>query len=268
MWVIVGESIGYIKIVTSTDGIIWTPNDNYNSKGRCREVYWNGSFWLGAGYTADPTTSWAVANILMSTNGYRWTESFKHTKQNTSFNTIVYNRSINMWVAAGDKLIVYSKDGIDWKIVDTTLGILKLTVINSQFIGTVTSSMPYLISSSDGITWNLYNNNSYIPNGIMGNPEKVMLFKNNFIIGGFGAYQLAYSNNGNYWSGTLESYSSLNRTLFIATNNNFIVAVGYDNKTNNRAFGQTLISSDGISWSPSLITFIINISGVASNIPL
>jgi hypothetical protein len=106
----------------------------------------------------------------------------------------------------------------------------------------------------------------------MSNPDKICLFNNTMIAGGFGVFQLAYSSDqGKTWIGSLTALNSLNRIIDIATNNSDIVlAVGYDrNREGAKMVGQVLTSTDGIKWSlPNFITFMSQINGIASNIPL
>jgi hypothetical protein len=126
-----------------------------------------------------------------------------------------------------------------------------------------------LIYSTDGITWNQFTN--IIPNNVMSNPNKISLFNNTMIAGGFGVFQLAYSSDqGKTWIGSLTSLNSLNIIYDIATDNSDIVlAVGYDrNRAESKSLGQVLTSTDGIKWKLSLITFMSMINGIAINIPL
>jgi len=271
MWVVVGNSQGSVKFAISTDGINWSLINNY-IRGDSYEVCWGGSLWVAAGYTSDIFTGWSKANILTSPDGMNWTESFVVNGSNTSFYTIAYNPSNNTWVAAGAKVIYYSKDAKSWNSVYSDVvtdnGIVKITVINSIFVATVMSNRANMIYSADGIKWNIYN--TTIPGNIMSNPNKIIIYKNQLIVGGLGMNQMAYSNNnGLNWYGSLQSYYSLNITNYVATNNDLIIAVGYDRKIRqNPSLGQILTSYDGTSWSLNTIDFITNILCIASNVPL
>ena len=84
----------------------------------------------------------------------------------------------------------------------------------------------------------------------------------------------AYSSDqGKTWIGSLTSLNNLNIINDIATDNSDIVlAVGHDRsrvETYTKRVGQVLTSTDGIKWSlPNFITFMAQINGIASNIPL
>ncbi len=273
MWVMVGQNI----ILNSTDGINWNKIDFF---GILNEVCWTGSAWFVAGSGLNFFNGASIANIFTSTDGISWSLSFSNNNLlYTSFSTIAYNPSNKTLVAAGGRNIYYKKEGLNWTPANTDVvydnGIIKITVINSKFVATVMSNRANLIYSSDGINWMVYNNT--IPWNIMSNPNKILFYKDKLIVGGFGVNQLAYSNNnGNNWYDILQSYNSLNITNYIASNNDLIIAVGYDRNSSNgqKSVGQILTSRDGVSWSLAdgaswLSTGNYNmIFAIASNIPL
>jgi len=275
MWVAVGQAGNFFIIATSIDGINWKLNDfsnQYNGSGK--SICWTGSMWVTVGSTTQPATGWAIASVITSTDGLNWSRVYNSNNGNTYFISVAYNPSIKILVASGGNSLAYSKDGINWTGISSSAitdnGIMKITIINSQFFATVTSNWANLINSTDGITWNRYNN--VIPHNIMSNPDKIGLFNNTMIAGGFGVFQLAYSSDqGKTWIGSLTALNSLNRIIDIATNNSDIVlAVGYDrNREGAKMVGQVLTSTDGIKWSlPNFITFMSQINSIASNIPL
>ena len=273
MWVAVGQARTFI-IATSTDGIIWKLNDfsnQYNGSGQ--SICWTGSMWIAVGYTTQPATGWAIASIVTSIDGLNWSRIYNSNNGNTYFSSVAYNPSIKTLVASGGNSTAYSKDGINWTSINSSAitdnGIMQITIINSQFVAAVMSNQANLINSTDGITWNRYNNT--ISGNVMSNPNKIILFKNIMIIGGFGAFQTGYSSDqGKTWTGSLTSFNSLNITNSIATyNSDIVLAVGYDRKTKeNTTLGQVLTSTDGINWSSNNISFMLQIQSIASNIPL
>jgi hypothetical protein len=276
MWVAVGQVNLFFIIATSINGINWKLNDvsnQYNGSGK--SICWTGSMWVAVGSTNIGTTC-CEASVITSTDGLNWIRTYNSTIVNTYFNSVAYNPSIKTLVASGGNSTAYSKDGINWTSISCVtssvirdLGITKITIINSQFVAAVGAGTN-LINSTDGITWNRYNNT--IPSDIMSNPDKISLFNNTMIAGGFGVFQLVYSSDqGKTWIGSLTALNSLNRIFDIATNNSDIVlAVGYDrNRAEAKMVGQVLTSTDGIKWSlPNFITFMSQINGIASNIPL
>jgi hypothetical protein len=274
LWVAVGQARTFI-IATSTDGINWKLNDFSNQyTGSGASICWTGSMWVVAGSMWVGSTG--GASIITSTDGLNWSQTYNSNNGNTYFSSVAYNPSIKTLVASGGNSTVYSKDGINWTSINgsgiTDLGITKITIINSQFVAAVGSNSANLINSTDGITWNRYNNT--IPLDIMSNPDKISLFNNTMIAGGFGVFQLVYSSDqGKTWIGSIKSFNadySNNRIFDIATNNSDIVlAVGYDrNRAEAKMVGQVLTSTDGIKWSlPNLITFMSQIYGIAFNIP-
>jgi hypothetical protein len=277
LWVAVGQA-RTILIATSTDGIDWKLNNfsnQYNGSGY--SICWTGSMWVIAGSTTQPSTGWSIAAIITSTDGLNWSQAYNSNNGNTYFSSVAYNPSIKTLVASGGNFTAYSKDGINWTSIHSSAitdnGIMKMTIINSQFVAAVMSNQANLINSTDGITWNRYNN--IIQHSVMSNPNKISFFNNTMIAGGFGHFQLAYSSDqGKTWIGSVKSFNadySSNVINDITTNNSDIVlAVGYDrNRAGAKMVGQVLTSTDGIKWSlPNLITFMSSITSIASNIPL
>lgn len=273
MWVAVGQARTFI-IATSTDGINWKLNDfsnQYNGSGT--SICWTGSMWVAVGYTTQPATGWSIASVVTSIDGLNWSRVYNSNNGNTYFQSVAYNPDIKTLVASGGNSTAYSKDGNNWISIYSSAitdnGIMQITIINSQFVATVMSNQANLINSTDGITWNRYNNT--IPFNVMSNPNKIILFKNIMIIGGLGAFQTGYSSDqGKTWTGSLTSFNTLNITNNIATyNSDIVLAVGYDRKTKEKTtLGQILTSTDGINWSSNNVSFMQQIQSIASNIPL
>jgi hypothetical protein len=96
--------------------------------------------WVAVG-SASFTGNGVVAAIITSTDGLNWSiiDHNKYTNSNSGFNSVAYNPSVNTRVAAGSegggRLVVYSKDGINWiKTTNPVIrdnGIVKITFINS-----------------------------------------------------------------------------------------------------------------------------------------
>jgi hypothetical protein len=268
MWVSVGAQVSDALIVTSTDGKNWNIN-NFYSPSTLNEVCYGNSLWVIVGNGRDPFTGWSIANIITSVDGLNWKESYRHNTSNTFFSGVAYNKFNGTWVACGGgNLICYSKNGKDWQKSNTNINghesFIKVSVINSEFVVTAVS-WNNLLYSSNGINWN----SRPITSQIMSNPFKVILYNGKLIAGGLGKYQIVYSvNNGDSWGGNLDSFNTLNITNYIATDNDMVIAVGYDRKTYSNTHGQILNSYDGINWKSNLISFITNIQCIASNIPL
>ncbi len=108
--------------------------------------------WVIVGIIWNQQDYKSYGSILTSKNGLDWSK-IENKDWVNGFNAVIYNPSINTWVAAGSNRLVYSKDGITWTDTPVSLitggGISKITIINSQFVAIGLSNAIY---STDGIT--------------------------------------------------------------------------------------------------------------------
>lgn len=269
MWIAVGPD--EFRIVTSTDGINWILNNYKKDRGWSGlDICWGDSLWVIVGIKRDPNTGWSFGCILTSKDGLDWSEI---TGDFPILYSVKYNPDINIWVVgSSQQMFLYSKDGIEWEKIyvknlgfDTQEAISSINVINSQFIATVATNGPRLITSPFGKNWKIFD---YIR---ILNPVKIILFKDIIIVGGSGDFHLGYSlDQGKTWVGSVSSDATNNVTEDISTNNSDIVlAVGYFvNRTENKLLGQILTSNDGKKWTVSKVAFMSRINGITSNIPL
>jgi collagen type VII alpha len=84
----------------------WSPN----------AVAWNGSIWVAVGASRDPTTGGTLGLTAYSSDGNNWQVSFSSVtlSASTVYRAVAWNGSI--WVAGGNSALIYSYDGIIWKI--------------------------------------------------------------------------------------------------------------------------------------------------------
>ena len=133
-------------IVTSPDGITWTPRDS-GTEASLYAVTWNGAQLLAGG---DGGT------ILTSTDGSSWNMTV--TNPLFSINDVLWDGA--KYVAVGRKgTILTSVDGIDFleRLSGTDLDLIAITWNGDQYVsvGAYRSSPRYtpIVTSSDGFDW-------------------------------------------------------------------------------------------------------------------
>lgn len=150
----------YRGILTSSDGVNWTVNNNTTTTGHSdqpssrvgtvTDITWNGSEWYGAGeYLSYGSYR---GNIIRSVDGVDWEIVFD---ESTQLDDITYVN--NTYFAVGGLGIFYSYDGINWLTSSlTSYSIRDVIWDGSRYvnIGWVLSSDVKLTQvSNDGINW-------------------------------------------------------------------------------------------------------------------
>jgi hypothetical protein len=162
IWVAVGS--GGNTIATSTDGNTWIGRGSYIFTTTGYSVYWSSenAMWIASG---EGTNS-----LAYSYDGIYWT-GLGNNIINPVYD-VKHNGSL--WVAAGspttnNKSIAYSVDGIHWQFPLQS----DLFDIYAKYLGwngtfwtsigssTENNNLYNIGTSSDGITWNMTNNNSF-----------------------------------------------------------------------------------------------------------
>ena len=227
MFIIVGQSVPYIKY--SYDGKTWieAPEQPFSSRG-C-SVAWNGSMWLAAGYGTNTLAysydglHWTGLGMVFSTYGY----------------CVTWNGSI--WLALGKSFyeIYSSTDGINW--TPNNYSIFSSYGTCAAWNGTMwvaggSGSVNTMAYSYDGINWTGLGKTIFSTFcwGIAWNGTR-------WVAGGYGSVNsIAYSYDGINWTG-------LGKTIFStygsrpSWNGKIWVICGFG--TNNFAY-----SYDGINW--------------------
>ena len=248
-WVAGGN--GTNQLAYSTDGITWTASASGNAvfTTGCNAVAWNGTQWVAGGGGTN--------QLAYSTDGITWTAS---TSGNGVLTTACYAVAWNgtRWVAGGSgtNQLAYSTDGITWTASTSGNAVLTASCLAIAWNGTRWvaggSGTNQLAYSTDGITWTgstsgngVFTSLCYaVAQGLPSITQKKRVVPN-FVGGGSGTNQLAYSYDGLTWaidvSGSGIFTTGCNA---VATNGSLWVAGGYG--TNRLAY-----SIDGITWTVS-----------------
>ena len=271
------------------DGIDWIVSDKLYTDptiSQFRSIATDNSLIL---LTTQTTASASNYNIYSSTDGLNW--SLSHT--GPSYVGVVYGNSL--WIAWGYTTIVYSYDGLSWANVPWDPTIFPSSITKIIWTGTnwivIGTGENYVAYSSDGITWSksisgnaafsetsitaIHNNgdlviaggSSYIysrDSGITWTVDtpplpSIYSIKWNgtvWIIAGQGAdspSNIKYSTDGMTWTNAPgASYVSYYCSQ-IAVGPSLNIAFGMKDSDNYA----TMHSTDGINWTPSLLSSIV-----------
>jgi hypothetical protein len=254
-WVAVGS--GVEKILTSSDGYVWSPTVGATFSTQGNRVAWNGSNqWIAVGVGTN--------RILTSTDGNAWTPSVVGATF-TLGNDIVWNGS-NLWVAVGagisDNSILRSADGITWTASFSGFSSCWGVATSGSYwvaVGDGGSALTNQKYSGDGISWS-----NSLSGGFSGSGRGVAYNGSNMWVAvGYGssaANTIIYSSNGGQvWSNAVTGGFSAYGASVI-WNGSIWVATGRDSSS----AGNIQISLDGRNWVPSLSgAFSVYGSGVA-----
>jgi len=252
LWVAVGANSEYtISIITSPDGITWTPANNNVFNGQYATalgIAWNGSLWVAIGSNSDFTVT-----IATSPDGFTW------TARSNPFNSpdargIAWNGSL--WVAVGRNIgrsvtIITSPDGITWTAATGnpfSLGTGNGIAWNGYLWVAVGynegQTLGSIATSTDGITWTYSSNNPFT-----GGQGRGIAWNGIWVAVGYGSATIATSPDGMTWTARTNPFNSVQG---IAWNGSLWVAVGY-----NVDPSVTIATSpDGITWTPATSMFI------------
>jgi hypothetical protein len=232
----------------SLDGLTYYPSGNpfSDNGGYAYETAWNGTIWLaGGGYLSQN-------NIVYSTDGLTWTQSVSSKTVFGSANGYVGGLCWNgsLWVAGGQNagvaVIATSSNGSNWVKQDNHPGniqnVNKIAWNGTCFIATCRGSSG-LLRSTDGSNWFAVGSgvfNQSIAYGI--ESDGVM-----FVATGRGSNNtIAYSTDGNTWTGCGATLSRFNYGTDVGYNGTQWIAVT-DSTDSNGVLLAT--SSDGSNWS-------------------
>jgi len=201
VWVGVGQ--GGNTLAYSPDGFTWFGLGNTVFNGWANSLAWNGSFWVAVGYGAN--------TMAYSPDGVQWTGLGGNTFT-ASGNGVNWNGT--MWVATGSggNTLAYSMDGLNWTGLGRTTFAIQGNDVASNIQGTmwVAAGQSSTVSgignvlawSSDGINWNKPTGNIWSTQNIFTLAGTSVTHTGRYWIAtGIGGNTVAYSSDGNTWTG-------------------------------------------------------------------
>jgi hypothetical protein len=248
-WVAVGQynnTSNKDTLLYSSDGINWTGLGNSifdigvdNTTGvnyttpQANHAVWNGTIWVAIGYAKTNT-------IAYSYNGITWNglgKTIFSKGGGEAGGGLAWNG--RMWVAVGEGThsIAYSYDGINWTGLGSTIFSRGIGVAwnGKMWIAVgVLSSAGKIVYSDNGITWTAASIQPFSSIGI-----NVEWNGNMWVATGEGTHSIAYSYDGNKWTGC--GISIFTKGYAVKWNGKMWVAGGEG--TNSIAY-----SYDGINW--------------------
>uniref|UniRef100_A0A6C0JY89 Peptidase S74 domain-containing protein n=1 Tax=viral metagenome TaxID=1070528 RepID=A0A6C0JY89_9ZZZZ len=219
---------------SSDGGLSWVPLKFTPLTSSCIGLARGSDRWIGAG-------EGSATSLAYSYNGSLWYSLGKNifTIRGRS---VAWNGSI--WVGAGEgtNTLAYSKDGVNWTGVGSTIFTAGYSVAwnGTQWLATGLGSNT-LAYSGDGSNWN------GIGSTIFTAGTAVAWGSNKWIATGAGSNTLAYSLNGSSWTG-------LGSNIFRTAN-----AVAWNGSQWLAGGGPQIATSvDGISWSTANVSTILS----------
>lgn len=220
-------------------GNSWTPLKFTALTSSCLGLAYGSDKWIAVG-------EGLLASIVYSYNGSIWYPVGKNifTIRGRS---VAWNGSL--WVGAGEgtHTLAYSKDGLNWTGLGSTIFTLGNSVAwnGSQWLATGSGSNT-LAYSSDGLSW------TGIGSTIFTRGNSVAWGNSNWVATGSGSNTLAYSANGSVWTG-------LGSTVF--TEGVAVAWNGLQWMAGGRS--QLAVSSDGVNWTNrNISTILSSVNGI------
>ena len=269
-----GSNNNMNNTLISTDGISWTRNVGSKIEGNTliniyndpsnNAIFINYTNYYDISSTVITKTSLILGSgsipIYYSTTGNAISQSYNAGSVFTTVNNAVWNGQL--WVATGSGIgntIAVSTDGNIWipatnKVFSTyatgltwssTLRRWVATGLDSSGVGNV------FAMSQNGYLWTGYTSDIFYAGTDVAWNGNVFVATGTPTSINIGGNTMAYSYNGTSWfacSGNVFSNSGLKVTP--VNNGNSWIAIGNDSSNNN--MNNTLISTDGISWTPNV----------------
>ena len=278
-------------IFYSNDGVTWAGAYGSNNGATSGTIFsswgagvaWNGSMWVAVGT--------GVNTIAYSINGKYWYPSNNSTSIFSAPTTggvgVAWNGSMWVAVGGGQNTIAYSLDGINWTVATNSTTIFSSSgngiAWNGSMwvaVGNGTNSIAYSTDVSGNI-WTGSNNSTTIfstsGNGIAWNGDMWVA------VGAGTSNTIAYSSDGQNWTGATNSIGGSNSTTIFSTSGNNVawngsmwVAVGtgqntiaysYDGKewtgVGNSIFS---LAGNGITWYSAYNTWVAVGNGTSNTI--
>ena len=200
VWVAVGQGLN--TLAYSPDGFTWFGLGSNTFYNWGNSLAWNGTFWVAVGQGAN--------TMAYSQDGVQWTGLGNSTFA-ISGNGVNWNGT--MWVATGSgaNTMAYSLDAVNW----TGLGNRTFFVQGNDVASNVQGTMwvaagkggdvgqgNVLAWSPDGINWNKPTGNIWSTQNIFSIAGTSVVHNGKYwIASGQGGNTLAYSSDGNTWTG-------------------------------------------------------------------
>jgi hypothetical protein len=274
-WVAVGSSADPdIRIVTSPDGISWTPSSNNPfSGGNCVGIAYSSSQdkWVAVGWNTGSSVC-----IATSTDGMSWTDSSNNPFSGGGYGRgIAYSSTQNKWVVVGYNngdtvCIATSPDGMTW--TDSVSGggnnpfsgCLGIAWSSSQnkwvAVGNNSDQTVCIATSPDGMTWTDASNNPFSGGQVCGiswsasASQWVAVGTNNF---SGSTVCIATSPDGMTWTESSNNPFSGGFGIGIESSSssvtNYVLQKAVPYLCVDVASGQLLYSGDGVKWVASTI---------------
>ena len=225
---------------SSDGGFNWVPLRFTALTSSCLAVAWGSNKWVAAGEGLS-------TSLVYSYNGSVWNPLGKNIFTIRG-RAVAWNGS--MWIAAGEgtNTLGYSKDGINWSGVGSTIFTTGNSVAwnGSLWLATGQGSNT-LAYSSDGSNWTGLGSNVFTSG------TSVAWGSNRWVATGLGSNTLAYSDDGSNWTGL--GSTIIQSGSAVAWNGLQWLAGGGS---------QIATSANGLSWSNQNISSIISsVRGIA-----
>ena len=225
-------------MLTSPDGVIWTPREAGNTGGA--GAGWNGLAWTGPGVGQLVAFSWADKRIMTSPNGITWATRVVSDTDDHNLNSAVWTGSQIVAVGLGGA-VMFSGDGVTWTGGSTgTSDDLNSSDWTDSQIVAVGQNGTILTSSDQGKIW------ASRTSGTMNDLQFVIWTGDQLVaVGKMGV--ILTSSDGKTWalrnSGTMNDLHSVTWTgPSTGSGAGQLVAVGNG--------GTILSSSNGVNWLP------------------
>ncbi len=231
LFVAVGDLNNTIRVMTSPDGITWTPRGSVFSSWNS-VTYGNGMFVAVGGSDFGP-------GIMSSPDGITWTGSGFSGEW---YNSVTYGNG--MFVAVGDSGVKTSPDGITWtdRTAAEANGWWAVTYGNGLFVAVSNIGTNRVMTSPDGITWTARSASSAISwrSVAYGNGLFVAVScASTGYCNGTTSNKVMTSPDGITWT---ERTALSNNWTSITYGNGMFLAVAQNT-------GNTMMSSNGVEWT-------------------
>ncbi|MBN8531465.1 MAG: prepilin-type N-terminal cleavage/methylation domain-containing protein [Alphaproteobacteria bacterium] len=247
----------YNAVVTSTDGVTWTPATT-PAIGAFRQIVSNrqpgsNALWVGVTddmYMGAPVNAWVGGGeVLTSTDGSTWTSLGTIAPQ--KLYSLAHNYQTgasSMWVAGGENgYMMYSTNGTAWTPITSPFGagstVKAIANINLNYTAPDTYCVAVGANSKIGTTPNGVTDWVMATTPVTGELKDIAYDGNGKWVAVGAAGKLLYSTNGTSW--TLVNLGVAQDVRSVAHNGGSGVASKWVAVTNVDAF----TSTDGVTWT-------------------